>query len=143
MTPQRLFQILVIIGAVCVVMAAAAHAAFAPIVQPRVMAGLFCNTKEQLRSVVQNGRGSMEAFNAAMTVVNKEIPVCILHERSRVLVSSMQFVSQDDYDGEVLYLYEATAEGFVFGNVPVKVEPVKLYVYMQGPLDPSHKTGGA
>lgn len=126
-----------------IVLALFATTAFAPIVQPRVMAGLFCNTKEQLRSVVQNGRGSMEAFNAAMTVVNAETPVCILHENSRVLVSSMQFISMDDYDGEVLYLYEATAEGFVFGNVPVKVAPVTLVVYMMQPLDPSHKTGGA
>ena len=115
------------------------------ITAPRIMTGLFCNTSDQLEFVADNGHMSNAAFNLAMQEVNAKKAECVLHTNSQVLISSMKFVKQDKIgDGNTVWMYEATAVGFVFGGIPTKIDPPAiLFVYVIRPLDPSHKENGA
>ncbi len=110
--------------------------------EPRVMTGVFCNTPEDMKTVLDNRALDIGAID----LVNKDSVKCVLHDgnTSAVFVTHLRFVRTDKFDGDTLYLYEATIEGFFFGRTGRKVEPpVTQYVYLLNPTDPSHKTSDA
>lgn len=114
-----------------------ARAEYASIEVNTPMTGVFCNTPEQMRTVVENRKLKL----GALEIVNSDKVECVLHDgtESFVLVKSMRFIQEDDFDGTPLYLYEAEVVAFVFGGVPKQIEPLKQYVYTPVPVDPSHK----
>jgi hypothetical protein len=119
-----------------------ARAEYPPIETGRLMTGVFCNTPQQIKTVLENRK----LKHGALDLVNSEKVECVLHEapESFVMVKSMRFIRADTFGGLTLYLYEAEAVGFLFGGVPTpKIEPVKLYVYVYNPVDPSHKSEDA
>jgi len=109
--------------------------------EPRVMTGVFCNTAEDIKTVLDNRALDIGAID----LVNQDGIKCILHNgsESAVFVSSLRFMRADTFDGDKLYLYEATVEGFFFGGIGKKVEPLKQYIYLFRPVDPSHKLSDA
>jgi len=109
--------------------------------QPRVMTGVFCNTPEDMKTVLDNRKLDVGAID----LVNKDGIKCVLHNgsESAVFVTGLRFVRSDTFDGDTLYLYEANVEGFFFGGIGKKVEPLKQYIYLFEPVDPSHKSTDA
>jgi hypothetical protein len=126
----------VLVALAVLTLALKARAEYAPVVQPRILHGVFCNTPEQMKAVLDNVK--LGAQSIAM--VNTNEVVCVLHDTSAVLVSEMRFIRSDKFDdGLKLWLYAAKVEGYVFGGNPRKVEPsTTQYVYMMAPVDPSH-----
>jgi hypothetical protein len=129
------------IGALALIAAVSyAHASLIN-TEPRVMSGVFCTTPEDIKTVLDNRALDMGAID----LVNQDSVKCVLHDgnTSAAVVSSLRFMRADTFDGDKLYLYEATIEGFFIGHVGHKVEPLKQYIYLFEPVDASHKLSDA
>lgn len=109
---------------------------------PRVMTGVFCNTPEDIKAVLDNRALDMGAID----LVNKDTVKCVLHDgnTSSVFATKLRFLRQDTFGKDTMYLYEVTIEGFYFGKAGRKVDPpVMQYAYLLNPIDPSHKSTDA
>lgn len=105
---------------------------------PRIMSGLFCNNAGDLKTVAEN---VPVLKRNALKLVNVTDVICVLHEQSRAVVTSMKFVRVERVTNQKLYLYEATIKGFYFGASYVVIEPeVTQYVYMATAQKPEDET---
>jgi hypothetical protein len=95
--------------------------------QTRALHGLFCNTEDQVRDVLEHYSLNM-SLHAAVAIINEKAYNCVVADSIQYVISQPLIIDTVAQNGLTLTIYEASLVGVLIGgNTRPVAPPVRTF----------------